>query len=112
MELAQFGLMAWPRPFLTIFVLNWILILDAGYPHIIPPNLYNFHRYFSLISNRWLSIRLELIGSIVILFCSILAVFSRDWGTATAGLIGLAVSKSLDVRFLIHPNAKNAIPLP
>lgn len=56
-------------------------------------------RYFSLISNRWLSVRLELIGNIVILFCSVMAVFSRDWGTATAGLIGLAVSKSLDVCF-------------
>ncbi|KAF7636050.1 hypothetical protein Mgra_00004499 [Meloidogyne graminicola] len=58
-------------------------------------------RYFSLISNRWLSVRLELIGNIVILFCSVMAVFSRDWGTATAGLIGLAVSKSLDITVIL-----------
>nr|CAD2174306.1 unnamed protein product [Meloidogyne enterolobii] len=58
-------------------------------------------RYFSLIANRWLSVRLELIGNLLILFCSVMAVFSRDWGTATAGLIGLAISKSLDITVIL-----------
>uniref|UniRef100_A0A915M537 ABC transporter domain-containing protein n=1 Tax=Meloidogyne javanica TaxID=6303 RepID=A0A915M537_MELJA len=30
-----------------------------------------------------------------------MAVFSRDWGTATAGLIGLAISKSLDITVIL-----------
>uniref|UniRef100_A0A1I8BIX4 ABC-type glutathione-S-conjugate transporter n=1 Tax=Meloidogyne hapla TaxID=6305 RepID=A0A1I8BIX4_MELHA len=58
-------------------------------------------RYFALIANRWLSVRLELIGNLMILFCSVMAVFSRDWGTVTAGVIGLAVSKSLDVTVIL-----------
>ncbi|EYC10165.1 hypothetical protein Y032_0057g2801 [Ancylostoma ceylanicum] len=58
--------------------------------------------YFSLISNRWLSVRLELLGSTVILATSLLAVMSRDWGTITAGAIGLSVSYSLNITFMLN----------
>lgn len=58
-------------------------------------------RYFALMANRWLSIRLELIGNIVILTSAALAVLSKQWGTVTAGLIGLSVSRSLDVRIFL-----------
>ncbi|KJH51062.1 ABC transporter, ATP-binding protein [Dictyocaulus viviparus] len=58
--------------------------------------------YLSLISNRWLSVRLELLGSIVILATSLLAVMSRDWGTITAGAIGLSVSYSLNITFMLN----------
>ncbi|KAK6726836.1 hypothetical protein RB195_004877 [Necator americanus] len=58
--------------------------------------------YFSLVSNRWLSVRLELLGSIVILATSLLAVMSRNWGTITAGAIGLSVSYSLNITFMLN----------
>ncbi|VDM69200.1 unnamed protein product [Strongylus vulgaris] len=57
--------------------------------------------YYSLVSNRWLSVRLELLGSTVILATALLAVISRDWGTITAGAIGLSVSYSLNVKSTI-----------
>ncbi|KHJ97388.1 ABC transporter, ATP-binding protein [Oesophagostomum dentatum] len=58
--------------------------------------------YFSLVSNRWLSIRLELLGSTVILAAALLAVMSRSWGTITAGAIGLSVSYSLNITFMLN----------
>ncbi|KAL3100076.1 hypothetical protein niasHT_022904 [Heterodera trifolii] len=65
-------------------------------------------KYFSLMINRWLSIRLELIGNFVILASSSLAVLSRQWGIATAGLIGLSVSRSLDITFMLAFLVRNA----
>ncbi|KAL3108383.1 hypothetical protein niasHT_015305 [Heterodera trifolii] len=64
-------------------------------------------KYFSLMVNRWLSIRLELIGNFVILASSSLAVLSRQWGSATAGLIGLSVSRSLDITFMLAYLVRN-----
>ncbi|KAK6038435.1 hypothetical protein COOONC_24060, partial [Cooperia oncophora] len=58
--------------------------------------------YLSLISNRWLSVRLEILGSTVILATALLAVISRDWGTVTAGAIGLSVSYSLNITFMLN----------
>ncbi|PIO76790.1 putative multi drug resistance-associated protein [Teladorsagia circumcincta] len=58
--------------------------------------------YLSLISNRWLSVRLEILGSTVILATALLAVLSRDWGTVTAGAIGLSVSYSLNITFMLN----------
>lgn len=58
--------------------------------------------YLSLISNRWLSVRLEWLGSTVILATSLLAVMSRDWGAITAGAIGLSVSYSLNITFMLN----------
>ncbi|VDO76241.1 unnamed protein product [Heligmosomoides polygyrus] len=53
--------------------------------------------YLSLISNRWLSVRLEWLGSTVILATSLLAVMSRDWGAITAGAIGLSITFMLNL---------------
>ncbi|XGW22458.1 hypothetical protein V3C99_005022 [Haemonchus contortus] len=58
--------------------------------------------YLSLMSNRWLSVRLEILGSTVILATALLAVVSRDWGTITAGAIGLSVSYSLNITFMLN----------
>ncbi|KAI1717212.1 ABC transporter transmembrane region domain-containing protein [Ditylenchus destructor] len=58
-------------------------------------------RYFSLVANRWLGIRLELIGNLVILSSAMLAVASKGWGSITAGIIGLSVSKSLEITFML-----------
>ncbi|OBA20261.1 hypothetical protein METBIDRAFT_44026 [Metschnikowia bicuspidata var. bicuspidata NRRL YB-4993] len=48
-------------------------------------------------ANRWLAVRLELLGSIIILAASGLAILSLKSGTISAGLIGLSVSYSLQI---------------
>ncbi|WKX90939.1 hypothetical protein Q1695_009632 [Nippostrongylus brasiliensis] len=58
--------------------------------------------YYSLVSNRWLSVRLEWLGSTIILATALLAVISRDWGSITAGAIGLSVSYSLNITFMLN----------
>ena len=51
--------------------------------------------YPSMISNRWLAIRLEFCGNCIIMFSALFAVFARD--TIDAGLAGLSVSYALGV---------------
>ncbi len=62
------------------------------------------------MANRWLSVRLEIIGSLIILSAASVAVLSQsDWlasigfgaGSVTAGLVGLSVSKSLDITYML-----------
>jgi len=50
-----------------------------------------------LIANRWLAIRLELVGNLVLLFTALFAAISAgSWGI-TAGLVGLSVSHALNI---------------
>lgn len=51
--------------------------------------------YPSIISNRWLAVRLEMIGNFIILFAALFAVLGRD--ELAAGLVGLSISYSLQV---------------
>ena len=44
---------------------------------------------------RWLAIRLEFIGSLVVFFSGLLAVISK--GTLEGGIVGLSVSSALNV---------------
>lgn len=44
---------------------------------------------------RWLAIRLEFVGNLVVFFASLLAVISRD--TLDSGLVGLSISAALNV---------------
>lgn len=49
--------------------------------------------YSSIIAHRWLSIRLELIGNIIILFVALFAVLTNH----NAGLVGLSISYALQL---------------
>lgn len=51
--------------------------------------------YPTIVSNRWLGIRLELIGNIFIMFAAIFAIVSR--GSLDPGVVGLALSYCLNV---------------
>ncbi|KAM9612292.1 ATP-binding cassette sub-family C member 2 isoform 6-T9 [Morphnus guianensis] len=51
--------------------------------------------YSWIVSNRWLAIRLEFIGSLVVFFSALLAVISK--GTLEGGIVGLSVSSALNV---------------
>jgi ABC-type bacteriocin/lantibiotic exporter with double-glycine peptidase domain len=58
-------------------------------------------KYHSLVSGRWLSMRLEILGNIVILAAALLGVLAKEYGLVTAGVIGMSVSYSLNVTNVI-----------
>lgn len=52
----------------------------------------------SISANRWLAVRLEFIGSIVILAAAVLSIISITTGSGlTAGMVGLAMSYALQI---------------
>lgn len=51
-------------------------------------------KYPSIIANRWLAIRLEMVGNLIILFAALFAVLG---GQTNPGLVGLSVSYALQV---------------
>lgn len=56
----------------------------------------NQKAYFpSVVANRWLSVRLETVGNMIIFCATLLAVLGRD--TLSPGLVGLSVSYALSV---------------
>lgn len=48
-----------------------------------------------IVSNRWLAIRLEFLGNLVVFFSALLAVIARD--SLDSGLVGLSISYALNV---------------
>ena len=51
--------------------------------------------YICDMTNRWLSIRVEVLGNIIVFFAALFAFYSRD--TLTAGVIGLSISYSMQM---------------
>ncbi|KAG8290815.1 Canalicular multispecific organic anion transporter 1 [Homalodisca vitripennis] len=56
--------------------------------------------YPSMISTRWLGVRLETIGNILILFAALFAVLERD--TLDPGIIGLSISYVLQITGMLN----------
>ncbi|KAK9886057.1 hypothetical protein WA026_014840 [Henosepilachna vigintioctopunctata] len=54
----------------------------------------------TVIANRWLEVRLQLIGNMVILFAGLFAVLGRD--SINAGLVGLSVSYALQITQILN----------
>lgn len=50
--------------------------------------------YPSIIANRWLAVRLEMVGNLIILFAALFAVVGGD---KNPGLVGLSISYALQV---------------
>ena len=53
--------------------------------------------YPSIISNRWLAVRLELVGNLIVFFSALSAVLFRSSEHVTAGLAGLSISYAMQV---------------
>ena len=60
--------------------------------------------FFIVFFYRWLAVRLEFIGSCIVLAAVMLAVISRNMNmsTLTAGIVGLSISYSLNVSVLLY----------
>lgn len=52
----------------------------------------------SCLLHRWVAIRLELLGNLVVFFSALFAVISRD--SLDSGLVGLSISYALNVSLL------------
>ncbi|XP_065088176.1 multidrug resistance-associated protein 1-like [Ochlerotatus camptorhynchus] len=64
--------------------------------------------YPSIIANRWLAIRLEIVGALVVFFAALFAMLSRD--TIGAAMVGLSITYALQISavlsFLVRMTAE------
>jgi ATP-binding cassette, subfamily C (CFTR/MRP), member 1 len=62
--------------------------------------------YPSIIANRWLGVRLEILGSVIVLFASLFAILA-DIGASTVGLsISYALQISSTLNMLVRMTAE------
>uniref|UniRef100_A0A8R1XX01 ABC-type glutathione-S-conjugate transporter n=2 Tax=Onchocerca volvulus TaxID=6282 RepID=A0A8R1XX01_ONCVO len=54
-------------------------------------------QYHSLVANRWLAVRLELVGNLIVFCSALFSVLYRESGSVTAGLVGLSVAYALSI---------------
>ncbi|WKX94652.1 hypothetical protein Q1695_011711 [Nippostrongylus brasiliensis] len=60
-------------------------------------------KYSNIVSNRWLAIRLEMIGNFVIFFAALFAVISKELGWVTSpGIVGVSISYALNVTEVLN----------
>nr|UOF76394.1 multidrug resistance-associated protein [Bursaphelenchus xylophilus] len=60
-------------------------------------NLHVKCKYSSLVSARWLGMRLEIMGNTIILIAALLSVWSKETGFMSAGVIGMTLSYALNI---------------
>ncbi|KAE9547023.1 hypothetical protein FO519_009765 [Halicephalobus sp. NKZ332] len=53
--------------------------------------------YPTIMANRWLAVRLEFIGNLIVLFSALLGVIWRDSSGITPGLVGLSVAYAFNI---------------
>uniref|UniRef100_A0A8D3C1D5 Canalicular multispecific organic anion transporter 1 n=1 Tax=Scophthalmus maximus TaxID=52904 RepID=A0A8D3C1D5_SCOMX len=53
-----------------------------------------------IVSNRWLAIRLEFLGNLVVFFAALFAVIARE--TMDSGLVGLSISNALSITQVLN----------
>lgn len=51
--------------------------------------------YPSIVANRWLAVRLEMVGALVVLFAGLFAVLARE--TISPAIVGLSISYALQI---------------
>lgn len=56
---------------------------------------YQSVHYLSKVADRWLAVRLETVGGLIIFFAALFAVMARE--TISPGLAGLSISYTLEV---------------
>lgn len=67
--------------------------------------------YVAKAIERWLAIRLELIGAAVTITASCLAVLAADRGTISAGLAGLSLSFAISITALLNQTLRSFVEL-
>lgn len=56
-------------------------------------------KYSTILSNRWLAVRLEFVGNCVVLCAAMLVILSQRWHFAmSAGIAGFSISYALNVK--------------
>lgn len=56
--------------------------------------------YPTIVANRWLGVRLEIVGALVIFFAALFAVLARDSGIS-GGAVGLSISYALQITMVL-----------